>query len=108
MRGASLARELLCSISRKPHVNHTPADAEVEGIARELEKYVSLHPTAADTPDGIARWWLDRREQPALNHVEAALELLVERGVLVRRPLPDGHSIYACAARPGSRRPPTH
>jgi len=89
-------------------VNHTPADAEVEGIARELEKYVSLHPTAADTPDGIARWWLDRREQPALTQVEAALELLVEQGVLARRLLPDGHSIYACATRPASRHTPTH
>ena len=75
-------------------MNHTHADAEVEEIARELEKYVLLHPTAADTPAGIARWWLDRREQPALNRVEAALEKLVERGVLVRRLLPDGNSIY--------------
>jgi hypothetical protein len=89
-------------------VNHTPPDAEVEGIARELENYVSLHPTAADTPEGIARWWLDRREQPALNHVEAALEQLVARGVLVKRLLPDGHSIYACAPRPASRRNPAN
>lgn len=77
----------------------TDADAEVEGIARELEQYVSLRPTAADTPDGIARWWLDRREQPALNRVEAALELLVARGVLVRRLLPGGKFVYTGAPR---------
>jgi hypothetical protein len=89
-------------------VNHTHADAEVEGIARELEQYVSLHPTAADTPEGIARWWLGRQEQPALNRVEAALELLIARGVLASRMLPDGKLIYACATRPAYRRPPTN
>ena len=87
-------------------MNHTPVDAEVEGIARELEKYVSLHSTAADTPEGIARWWLDRREQPTLNSVEAALARLVERGVLVRRLLPDGHCVYACAPGSAFRRNP--
>jgi hypothetical protein len=89
-------------------VNDTPADAEVEGIARELEQYVSLHPTAADTPEGIARWWLDRPEQPPLNRVEAALDILIARGVLASRMLPDGKFIYACATRPAYRRPPTN
>jgi hypothetical protein len=85
-------------------VNPAPPAPEVEVIARELERYVSLHPTAADTPGGIARWWLARHEKPALNHVEAALELLVGRGLLVRNPLPDGNFIYAGAARPAARR----
>ncbi len=86
----------------------THADAEIEGIARELEQYVSLYPTAADTPEGIARWWLDRSEQPALNLVEAALDLLIARGVLASRMLPDGKLIYACATRPAYKRPPTN
>jgi hypothetical protein len=103
-----LARALLLHESRKPHVKPTHADAEVEAIAHELEQYISLHATAADTPEGIARWWLDRAEQPALTRVEAALELLVERGVLARRPLPDGKHIYARAPRPGTRRPSTN
>jgi hypothetical protein len=42
--------------------------------------------------------------EPALSHVEAALESLVQRGVLVRRPLPGGASIYSRAA-PVPRRP---
>lgn len=89
-------------------MNPTHADAEVEGIAHELEHYISLHATAADTPEGIARWWLDRAEQPAVSRVEAALELLVERGVLARRLLPDGKYIYAGAPRSGTRRTPTN
>ena len=76
-------------------MNRISTDAEVEGIARDLEKYVSLHPTAADTADGIARWWLDRPEQPALTRVEAALESLVTRGVLARASLPDGRAVYS-------------
>ncbi|HEU5135656.1 MAG TPA: hypothetical protein VFU13_10975 [Steroidobacteraceae bacterium] len=54
-----------------------------------------MHPTAADTIGGIARWWLDCADPPALIHVEAALDSLVQRGLLVRNPLPDGNHIYA-------------
>lgn len=86
----------------------THIDAEVQGIAHELEHYISLHANAADTLEGIARWWLDRPEQPELSRVEAALALLVERGVLARRLLPDGKHIYACAPRPGPRRESTN
>jgi hypothetical protein len=78
-------------------VNPTPPAPEVEGIARELEQYISLHPTAADTVDGIARWWLGGTGQPAPGHVETALELLVARGVLGRSVLPDRRVIYSRA-----------
>jgi len=76
-------------------VNRTSADAEIEGIARDVEQYVSLHPTAADTADGIARWWLDRAEPPPLSSVEAALESLMSRGLLARSSLPDGQAVYS-------------
>lgn len=84
-------------------MNPPNPDAEVEGIARDLEMYVSLHPTAADTADGIARWWLDRREQPALSRVEAALEMLVNRGLLARTSLPDGRAVYSARLAPRGR-----
>jgi hypothetical protein len=85
------------------HVNQPPPDDEVERIAHDIERYVSLHPTAADTPEGIARWWLTGDRRPALNHVEEALDLLVQRGSLQRKALPDGNSIYL-----GGRRPRPH
>ena len=81
------------------------AEAEIEAIVREVELYVSRHPTAADTTEGIARWWLDRREQPALSNVESALELLVVRGVLTSRLLPGGKSFYSAALRSVPPRP---
>lgn len=73
-------------------------DEEIERIARDLEHYVSLHPTAADTAEGIARWWLPHSGEPALTTVEAALEQLVQRGIVVRRSLPGGTFIFAGAA----------
>jgi hypothetical protein len=87
-------------------VNTTPPDSEVEDIARDLEHYIALHPTAADTLGGIARWWLTRSALPALDLVETALDALVGRGVLMRKPLPDGNFIYARAAP--MPRPPTN
>lgn len=83
-----------------------PYAPELEGIARDLEQYVSLHPTAADTVDGIARWWLGAQGQPVLIHVEAALELLVARGVLDRSVLPDRRVIYSRAHPSATGVPP--
>ena len=74
-------------------------DVDVDAIARDLESYVAIHPAAADTIEGIARWWLARPVQPARSQVAAALEALVRKGVLSRRSLPDGNFIYARAAR---------
>jgi hypothetical protein len=84
-------------------VNTHPPDAEVEGITRELEQYVAMHPTAADTAEGIARWWLDRAEQPSLSRVEVALTALVARGLLARASLPDGKSVYSARIAPRGR-----
>lgn len=72
---------------------------DVDDIARELERYVDAHPAAADTVHGIARWWLAGPEQPQVRDVEAALAVLVRRGVLSRRLLPDGTPVYARVAR---------
>lgn len=79
-------------------MSQTSTDGDVERIALEVERYVSCHPAAADTLEGIARWWLVRSVPPELDLVEAALEQLVRRGVLTRRMLPDGNCVYARAA----------
>ncbi len=72
---------------------------DVEGIARELERYVEMHPAAADTVDGIARWWLAGPMQPPLKQVEAAVDVLIRRGILSRNLLADGNSVYVRAPR---------
>jgi hypothetical protein len=76
-------------------VSSSTHDRDIEGIARELERYVDRHPAAADTVDGIARWWLAGPSQPPARDVEAALDLLVMRGVLSRHLLPDGNTVFA-------------
>jgi hypothetical protein len=80
-------------------VSRPNSDLEIDDIARDLERYVAMHPAAADTVSGIARWWLRRPVEPPITHVEAAVDVLVHRGVLSRRVLPDGKFVYARGSR---------
>jgi hypothetical protein len=80
------------------------AEPDVESLARELEAYVASHPSAADTVESVARWWLPRAEQPSLRRVEAALDLLAGRGVVARYLLPDGRFVYQRAPRELARK----
>ncbi len=55
----------------------------IMAIAREIEAYLQHHPEAADSAEGIARWWLARqRIHYELSLVEAALEHLRRQGVV--------------------------
>ncbi len=59
-------------------------EERIETIAREIERYLADHPEAADSAEGIARWWLTRQRihyEVAL--VEAALAHLRRKGVVV-------------------------
>lgn len=68
-------------------------DAEVE---RAVLAYLGRHPLAADTLDGITRWWLpQQRYVTAQSRVEAVLSRLVSQGVLQMRPLSTGIALYA-------------
>jgi hypothetical protein len=49
-------------------------------LAREILRYLTEHPDAKDTLEGIAQWWLLREQQIA--HVEMAVALLVSRNLL--------------------------
>lgn len=83
-------------------VTNSPIDPDVDRIAREVERYIATNPDAADTVEGIARWWLMLADvEAALTRVEAALDLLVRRGVMSRQLLPDGNCVYSCIRKPG-------
>jgi hypothetical protein len=80
-----------------------PANHEgvVHDIASAIRGYIHAHPEAADSIDGIHRWWLLpalRDEAPEL--VEAAVAQLVEEGVLRRVALEDGRVIYWSGRKP--------
>ena len=49
-------------------------DYEIQNVAREIESYLSMHPNAADTLEGVVKWWLIRqRFEESMNLVSKAL-----------------------------------
>ena len=73
-------------------------DSAIRRLAQEISSYLDEHPDAVDSADGILRWWLPRRRIDATaEHVERALELLIADGIVERRRLPDGRSVFARA-----------
>jgi len=76
-----------------------PSDDVGRAVA-EIMRYLDAHPHAADTVEGITRWWLD----PALGALsidvlEQALAVLVERGLVERNSLGDGRFVYSASPR---------
>jgi hypothetical protein len=73
----------------------TNADTEVDAVAGEILSYLASHPAAADTMEGIARWWITRqRIEEARERVQHALDALVAAGRLESRVTPAGRALY--------------
>jgi hypothetical protein len=67
-------------------------------IADLIERYLTEHPRAADTPKGICEWWVaSQGHTGSLADVQEALDHLVELGRLRCTILADGTAIYARA-----------
>jgi hypothetical protein len=67
----------------------------VQTVAADIVRYLRRHPGAADTAEGIARWWLGGRHyEETLTRVEHAIGLLVQQGLVEKQLLPDGAAIY--------------
>ena len=66
-------------------------------LEAEVLAYLEKHPRAADTADGIRRFWLSDSGAYALEQVECVLERLVRKGAMGRRLLPDGRILYTDA-----------
>jgi hypothetical protein len=70
-------------------------DEAVLRVVRGISRYLAEHPEAADTVDGIQHWWLPRLGIDAtVNTLHAALDRLVADGIVERRALPDGGTVY--------------
>ena len=70
----------------------------VETVATAIVDYVQAHPLAADSADGVARWWLGPpHSNVTVEQVERALNLLVSRRALRRLRLMDGSILYSQA-----------
>lgn len=75
--------------------------AEVYRIAAMIQRHHHLHPAAADTAEGVWRYWGPADAGASLEVVERALALLVHTGAVRERKLPDGGAIYVMAASRG-------
>lgn len=79
---------------------------KLDAVAREIARYLADHPAAADSAEGIRRWWLLRqRFDEAAEQVQRALDQLEAAGQVKRQTLPDGTVIYGAMAAPPTRRP---
>ena len=68
---------------------------DIESISEEIQHYLINHPRAADTLEGITRWWLTRqRYEEGKENVQQALYLLVSRKRLTITMNSDGTFIY--------------
>jgi hypothetical protein len=79
-------------------VTNTPPQVGAPSVSELIVEYLMAHPSAADTAEGIRSMWLGGLASPV--EVEAALELLVARGRVVGRLLPDGAVLFARAVAP--------
>jgi hypothetical protein len=68
-------------------------------IAQAIELYVSEHPRAADTVEGVRGWWIGACGD-SLEDVQQALDHLVASGRLTFTVLPDGAAIYSRVSQP--------
>jgi hypothetical protein len=63
-------------------------------LVNEILVYLRAHQHAAETAEGVQRWWLPEGSAWKLAEVSAALERLVRKGHLERHVLPGGGPLF--------------
>ena len=75
---------------------HADAPDQVDTIVKAILEHLEANPRAADSAEGVARWWLGPAHLAAsVNQVECALDRLVVRGAMRRSQLIDGTFLYS-------------
>lgn len=65
-------------------------------VAHEIEKYLQHRPNAADTLEGITKWWVSQiRVEEAVEVITKALEILERQGMVTKTVTVDGKEIYS-------------
>jgi DNA-binding MarR family transcriptional regulator len=67
----------------------------ITDVIDAILRYLYAHPLAADSAEGIAKWWLPAEWCVDVHTVEAALKRLLEQGLIQRRDNPDRHVLYS-------------
>ncbi len=69
--------------------------ADELSLARAILEYLSRHPQAKDTREGIATWWLQQQHiEQAVRRISRVMEFLASRDFLVKRRGPDLRVYY--------------
>ena len=101
-----MAHEVTSAMEERARVTDNDGN-HVAVVLEEILAYLHAHPSAADTVDGIAQWWLvAAAKHAAIEDVQDALDRLVVKGIVDVCRLPDGGQIYGLAA--SARGPGTH
>jgi hypothetical protein len=90
-------RRMVCESAMEPHEQMQLA------IMLEIERYLAVNGSAADSAEGVRAWWLSPQMRAVpLEHVIAALDRLETHGVVAKRSVGLGF-IYARARHTGTR-----
>lgn len=69
--------------------------SKIISVANEIKRYLVKTPNAAETVDGIARWWLSRqRFEDSVELVQAALDYLESSGEIEKQTSTSGYVTY--------------
>lgn len=69
---------------------------DVLKIADEIAAYLNTHQDAADTLEGVIKWWvLRQRIEEASEKVQSAIEYLCDKGIVKEVAMAGGEPIYA-------------
>jgi hypothetical protein len=75
-------------------------DSDVKAVAAEILRYLQAHRGAADTAEGIARWWIARqRLEESVDQVRSALSYLVDEARIKTKVTSSGSTRYMLAER---------
>ncbi len=74
-------------------------DSRVLEAAMAIKRYLQSHPNAADSSEGVLRWWLARqRYDESVETVRQALEWLVTEGEVEKTETYGGGPVYSSAS----------
>lgn len=80
-----------------------PQDEHLTEVVEAILRYLNNHPDAADTVEGIAKWWLPATWCIDPHTVAAALARLHAQGLVRRRRNADRHELYSRRAARADR-----
>lgn len=68
---------------------------EVTKTCREILEYLTEHPDAGDTADGILQWWMmERQVMAGKSTIQAAIDLLIKRNWILAALAQDSRRHY--------------